>query len=114
MSRHSRQFERGGPFVYGDEGMSNKEAIAAFRRRQQADFKRWRGSPDGPGEQSEQGDSDDEDERRESSSRSDGEEPWTNVEGERLVDFGVDEETEVYEADDVPIAELLRRRVRTR
>ena len=43
--------------------------------------------------------------------------PWTNGEGERLEDFGVDEETEVYGAeedgggdDDVPLAELIRRR----
>lgn len=36
--------------------------------------------------------------------------PWTNREGDRLKDFGVDEETETYEADDVPLAELLRQR----
>lgn len=40
---------------------------------------------------------------------------WTNVDGERLHDFGVDEETEdtaltSSKDDDIPLAELLRRR----
>ncbi|KAL8358643.1 hypothetical protein RB601_009838 [Gaeumannomyces tritici] len=38
----------------------------------------------------------------------DGEPGWTNADGDRLRDFGVDEDAE--EEDDVPIAELLRRR----
>ena len=40
----------------------------------------------------------------------DGEEGWKNSEGERLCDFGVDEETEFYDEDDVPLAELIRRK----
>lgn len=46
----------------------------------------------------------------------DGEEAWRNSEGERLKDFGVDEEVEFYdeqeedEEDDVPLSELLARR----
>ncbi|KAI9789476.1 MAG: Palmitoyltransferase [Peltula sp. TS41687] len=46
--------------------------------------------------------------------------PWTNAEGERLGDFGVDEDEELYggaeedddanDDDDVPLSELLRRR----
>jgi len=39
-----------------------------------------------------------------------GEEAWRNKEGERLADFGVDEVAEFYDEDDVPLAELLRRR----
>ncbi|CAK4030788.1 Palmitoyltransferase pfa4 [Lecanosticta acicola] len=39
-----------------------------------------------------------------------GEEAWRNEEGERLADFGVDEVAEFYDEDDVPLAELLRRR----
>lgn len=39
-----------------------------------------------------------------------GEEGWRNSEGERLGDFGVEEEVEFYDEDDVPLAELLRRR----
>lgn len=40
---------------------------------------------------------------------SSGEEGWRNSEGERLGDFGVDEETEFYD-EDVALSELLRRR----
>ena len=47
----------------------------------------------------------------------DGEPGWTNSDGDRLRDYGVDEEVEDEdlippdaEEDDVPIAELLRRR----
>lgn len=35
---------------------------------------------------------------------------WTNSDGERLWDYGVDEDTETGADDDVPLAELLRRR----
>ncbi len=42
-----------------------------------------------------------------------GEEGWRNSEGERLMDFGVDEDIEFYdekEDDDVPLSVLLARR----
>lgn len=42
-----------------------------------------------------------------------GEEAWKNSEGERLRDFGVDEEAEFYDnvdEDDVPLSELMRRK----
>lgn len=39
---------------------------------------------------------------------SEGEEGWRNSEGERLADFGVEEETEFYDEDDVPLAEIIR------
>ncbi|OJD19949.1 hypothetical protein AJ78_00143 [Emergomyces pasteurianus Ep9510] len=39
-----------------------------------------------------------------------GEEGWRDSEGDRLGDFGVDEEIEFYDEDDIPLAELLRRR----
>lgn len=39
-----------------------------------------------------------------------GEEGWRNKEGERLADFGVDEVADFYDEDDVPLAELIRRR----
>jgi palmitoyltransferase len=39
-----------------------------------------------------------------------GEEGWRNSEGERLHDFGVDEDVEFYDEDDVPLGELMRRR----
>ncbi|KAJ6015270.1 Palmitoyltransferase pfa4 [Penicillium herquei] len=39
-----------------------------------------------------------------------GEESWRNAEGERLRDFGVDEDVEFYDEDDVPLAVLMQRR----
>ncbi|KAK4550322.1 hypothetical protein LTR36_003289 [Oleoguttula mirabilis] len=39
-----------------------------------------------------------------------GEEGWRNKEGESLADFGVDEVADFYDEDDVPLAELIRRR----
>ena len=39
-----------------------------------------------------------------------GEEGWRNKEGERLADFGVDEVADFYDEDDLPLAELIRRR----
>jgi palmitoyltransferase len=39
-----------------------------------------------------------------------GEEAWRNAEGDRLADFGVDEEAEFYDDENVPLAELMRRR----
>lgn len=59
--------------------------------------------------------SDVEDETTEATTRSRfdpdaGEEGWRNKEGERLADFGVDEVADFYDEDDVPLAELIRRR----
>lgn len=39
-----------------------------------------------------------------------GEEAWRNSEGERLGDFGVDEDADFYDEDDVPLAQLIRMR----
>jgi palmitoyltransferase len=39
-----------------------------------------------------------------------GEESWRNAEGERLRDFGVDEEAEFYDEEDIPLGVLLQQR----
>lgn len=39
-----------------------------------------------------------------------GEEAWRNSEGDRLDDFGVDEEVEFYDEDNMPLSQLLLRR----
>lgn len=44
------------------------------------------------------------------SSSGEGEEGWRNSEGERLADFGVDEEAEFYDEDDIPLSKLIERR----
>lgn len=54
-----------------------------------------------------------EDDEREGASDGDadaGEEGWRNKEGERLSDFGVDEVADFYDEDDLPLAEIIRRR----
>lgn len=109
----ARSYDLRQAFVYD----STENGINAFRKRQHEDQRRWnqidesiirkrrpfheRYDPDAdhmiP-------DTDDE------SGAEEGEEGWRNSEGERLRDFGVDEETEFYDEDDVPLAELLRRR----
>jgi len=43
----------------------------------------------------------------------DGEETWRNSEGDGLKDFGLDEEAEFYDEDEVPLAQLLRSRLKT-
>ncbi|KAJ5118053.1 Palmitoyltransferase pfa4 [Penicillium atrosanguineum] len=42
----------------------------------------------------------------------DGEESWRNADGERLRDFGVDEDVEFYDEDDIPLAVLMEQRRR--
>lgn len=121
------------PFV-GD-GFTKSWDVDDFKKRQAADLARY---TDGDGEyvvrrrpfherlasQRQNGsayddevaiesDEDDEgeDERASPADRPDeGEEAWRNREGERLADFGVDEEADFYDEDDVPLAELIRRR----
>lgn len=81
---------------------TNEDHMEAFRRRQQADFRRWEKSDDGRG--SDEYASDGEEEGM------DGEIGWTNTDGDRLRDYGVDEETEDFADDDIPLGELIRRR----
>ena len=39
-----------------------------------------------------------------------GEEAWQNSEGERLKDFGLDEEAEFYDEDNIPLSQVLLRK----
>lgn len=122
------------PFTYAtEEGLSAQESVAAFRERQvrdavrrrrpfvervEAGLGRGRGET-GDGYEGGEGISDgtmsSDDETR--GGGGEGEEAWRNSEGERLMDFGVDEEVEFYdeqededEDDDVPLGELMARR----
>lgn len=114
--------------------------VAAFRGRQEMDLRRRRGevveegyeyvdsvSGGGYDDDEEEEDDDDvygEDEEedleaplaRASGSKTvyeqgmDGEPGWTNAEGDRLRDYGVDEDAEGDDDEDIPLGELLRRR----
>ena len=95
--------------------MTPQEQKEAFHRRQQADISRRKGQPAnvqpkrGDEEDSDaDNDYDENDELAELEIRQEPE--WRNSEGDRLKDFGVDEETEILNEDEVPLGELLRRR----
>lgn len=113
-SRTSNMIED--PFFISEES-SPAEEILAFKKRQQADFesradhygvKRRRPFH----ERFEQStlDATEDTSRERHEDESSGEEGWQDTGGNRLKDFGVDEDVEFYDEDDIPIAELLRRR----
>lgn len=79
------------------------EEMEAFKKRQQKDYQRW-----GQGELAD--DENGEEYSSESEQGDDGKKGWTNSEGDRLRDFGVDEDADVLAEDDIPLGELLRRR----
>ena len=105
-------------FTHDEASTSNQDYIEAFRQRQEQDLKRFaRGSapvlrrkpfrercsdtkPEIPIEN----------ENIICEDQTAGEEAWQNSEGDGLKDFGVDEEAEFYDEDDLPLAEVLRRR----
>ncbi|EDN10470.1 conserved hypothetical protein [Histoplasma mississippiense (nom. inval.)] len=109
----------GSDFTHEQNYLSQSQEVEAFKLRQREDFRRQQaasevqrrrpfhkrymqnvGMTDFPGlSESESGENSDS-----------GEEGWRDSEGDRLRDFGVDEEVEFYDEDDIPLAELLRRR----
>jgi palmitoyltransferase len=113
-------FDREEAFTQHGPELTGQESIEAFRRRQQADMQRWK-APESyvqrrkpfvkrletmTGDNEEYGsDGTDNDE----STSDSGEEGWKNSEGERLGDFGVDEDAEFYD-ENVPLSELIARR----
>ena len=105
-------------FVHDHESLSPDQEIVAFKQRQQADFQQradfygvQRRRPfhqrfeqdDTTPVENDYVDPDNEDSNS-------GEEGWRDSEGNRLKDYGVDEDIEFYDEDSIPIAELLRRR----
>ena len=106
-------------FTYQDDSRSSYEQIDAFRRRQDRDLKRFQ--PAKPVIRrrpfhERYRDIDQGKHRNTSFLESDnalgrGEEAWRSSEGDRLDDYGVDEDIEFYDEDDIPLAELrLRQR----
>ncbi|KAF2662909.1 DHHC zinc finger membrane protein [Lophiostoma macrostomum CBS 122681] len=108
-------------FTYRDAGLNTEDTVAAFKKRQEEDIVRRRKpfvqrvearvvqQERGAGHQGDWDESDGvEDSPRGSQS---GEEAWRNSEGERLKDFGLDEEAEFYdEEDNLPLSELIARK----
>ncbi len=104
-------------FTYADDSRSSREQIDAFRRRQEEDLKRFHYA--GPvvrrrpfherhkddGLENDQNTKD----LQSRNSVDGGEEAWRDSEGDRLNDYGVDEDIEFYDEDSIPLAELLLR-----
>ncbi|CAO2656745.1 Nn.00g055480.m01.CDS01 [Neocucurbitaria sp. VM-36] len=120
-------------FTYQDSSLDPQETLAAFKTRQAEDevrrrkpfleraeaslakqrVEQWNGGDEDGYEYGEDA-SDDADDTREKygGGEQEGEEGWRNSEGERLQDFGVDEDVEFYDEhdDEIPLSELLTRR----
>ncbi|KAF1912276.1 DHHC palmitoyltransferase-domain-containing protein [Ampelomyces quisqualis] len=125
--RRPERAANGDAFVFEKEDLSAGDTLAAFRARQAEDAVRRRrpfverleenvarnedayeyGEIGSDAEEEEE-----EDAEKENYGDGQGEEGWRNSEGERLKDFGVDEDIEFYDEheDDIPLAELLARR----
>ncbi len=121
-------------FVYQDSNLSAEDTIAAFRARQAEDeirrrkpfieraeahlaqqrVEQWSGmDQEGYEFGDDASDVGEEREKRDDKNMDgEGEEGWRNSEGERLKDFGVDEDIEFYDEqeDEIPLSELLARR----
>ncbi len=125
------------PFIHG-RGDKNEDAVQAFKRRQQEDYKRWESirsnpqarqrlksesSPSSSWEEidpspsssadygNDAGDNEDNEYQSDDYEEGmDGHPGWTNSDGDRLRDYGVDEDAELIIEDDIPLGELLRRR----
>lgn len=117
MPRFSNQpaFEQ--PFMYDEDLSTIQNNVEAFRKRQKEDLKRYNeGATTSrrPFHQRYKSGDRQNDSFAFQSTGSDRlgslKEGWRDSEGDRLDDFGVDEDAELNDEDDVPLAELLRRR----
>ena len=103
-------------FTYGEGPALDVERVSAFRRRQQGDFDRLAHGSSGTilrrrmdsvsnGHDSLHGS-----QQPEVDNAGQDKEGWRDSDGDRLGDFGVDEDAEVLDEDNVPLAELIRKR----
>ena len=114
MPRRIRTLDPSDAFTHQERSTSSHEQIEAFRKRQEEDFQRrsatgtlnLRRRPFNERYEDDHPDASDVFPAPADS----GEEAWKNSEGDRLNDFGVDEDAEFYDEDSIPLAELLRRR----
>ena len=104
-------------FTYENDSGSSREQIDAFRRRQEEDLRRFHRTEPVIRRRpfyerykaSDQEKYEDPKHQSKDSPFDGGEEAWRDSEGDRLDDFGVDEDIEFYDEDDIPLAELLLR-----
>ncbi|KAI5286259.1 Palmitoyltransferase [Ascosphaera aggregata] len=111
MAKHNRKTADGEPFTFSDATDDPECRKMAFARRQEADLLRRRMVSNRREAEVESGEFQHyllhPHIASEISSEADFK-PWTNSEGERLRDFGVDDVES--DEDDIPLAELLKRR----
>lgn len=96
------------------------EEVEAFNQRKSEDMKRFssgnavrrRKRFHDRLDQASEDDSSGESEPADGGNSDEGEEAWKNSEGERLRDFGVDEEIEFYDEEDIPLAILMQQQRR--
>ena len=103
---------------------SAREEVEAFKRRQSDDLKRQRPASEVQRRkrfhdrykefEDNEVDREVSPERASVHASDEGEESWRNSEGERLGDFGVDEDVEFYDEDDVPLGVLIEQRKQRR
>lgn len=118
-----RSAEPSRAFAHGQDQLSVREQIEAFRQRQVADLRRFQkdatpivrripfydryeSTPQQEENPSQQLDSTD--------GVISGEEGWRDPEGDRLDDFGVDDFVEFYDEDNLPLATLLQQQRSTK
>jgi len=105
-------------FIHGGGGLSNQDQIDNFHQRKLRDLQRF--GPGGVMRQQRFRERYSDSGSRETTmykasyggdqDTSSGEEAWRDSEGDRLDDFGVDEDAEFYDEETLSLAELLRRR----
>lgn len=124
IPRPAATVENDQPFTIQQSYASAREEIEAFQRRQAEDLKlprqflqvqrRKRFHDRYDQKNTEQAGLADEsaDSSASDVDSNEGEEAWRNSEGERLRDFGVDEDIEFYDEEDIPLGILIERRRR--
>jgi palmitoyltransferase len=117
MPRLHRPLDPSAAFTHRDGHVTDIDEVQAFKARQVQDFRRrqaqdpvlrrkpfhTRFGPETETEPQPVGSVDAE-------GSESGEEGWQDFGGNRLKDFGVDEDVEFYDEDDIPLSELMRRR----
>jgi palmitoyltransferase len=110
MPRLPRNLDAQQAFTY-DRRLSPEQELRAFRERQEVDLARRKPFRDRFDQDTDEPVADG---YLESDNDHSGEEGWQDSGGNRLEDYGVEEDIEFYDEDDVPLAELLRRREKRR
>jgi palmitoyltransferase len=119
MPRRARTFDPDNAFLHDEGRAHGLTEIEAFRLRQMEDLKRFQDHESTIRRRQTfhkryEATSSDKDIKqfpdKDLTADEEGEEAWRNAEGDRLDDFGVDEEAEFYDDEDIPLAELMRRR----